>query len=1091
MFRPLKNFITYLQRNASSSSLFGGSTSSLASQETVGGEMDSIKVSSSSSSSSSSSPQVDDVNRTVPNTVLIKAISTPHKDRDEEEVKATKTSDIPCSDVLSAANTNQDFDEDDIETQIKSSIMLKKPLREKANNNIATNGTVNEIDVLNITKSSGLSKISRDYNSNHASETISLDDELEDFRHDPTEGIEHQVTMSHFRDLAESDHNAVTEKIANDLDLVDVTNNNSSIVFSNLTEVPEEPYLDIEHFPNNEIIVVGEDELNSSMISESSINDDPLAIANDEGEAFTIDRSAALKELNLLNTCAASIADDDVNTVTTEDDLECWLGNEAKHQFISVNTEKGRDVLLTTTESTTEKVSSNDERGEGSDSGLGSETTVLQINVSNMSDTSKLISSSTTPSQIPIMTEKSKSAAKIESDLKNVLSMSAVTREPIKPKRSNLKRRLEAIDDDDDDVGLHDLTGSIHLTESHSSVQKKPKRSINFNTVQVFYFPRQQGFSCVPSAGGCTLGMASHHVAFKTMTLAEHAAELRRAHRMQLQEINPRGSSSDDSEESEEDYLSEGSGSDLDAESSGFLQPVSPKQRRALLKAAGIRKIDASEKADCRDIRNSREVCGCTCRDFCDPETCSCSQSGIKCQVDRDMFPCGCSRDACGNTVGRVEFNPARVRTHFIHTLMRLEMENRQPQNPYHVNLSTTTTASSTTNSSPVNFYQSHMQSQSNYSSGYASPAYNALDQNQQPVAANDYYQQQQQRNNTAHLYDPHIATMDIITHSVGNALPTSTAPLSQYAVDSLLDSNLFAGATSITPGYGDLMPVSTYHNINYGNVATQVSTYNSYPDAAPFISMNGTNLLDSQSATFNSCSMPSDRPYGTATTTESSVVEFTRTSQMTTLETTTAPSYPPLSNDTFVCSMETETTTNFISLSTPLASSTHLTQINDLLQCNRNVSSALVAVSQKRTLNEVTNCKEEQMNDEINITGHDCENYSKDVLENGVDDKNSLDVCKSKGIYEELSTLTAEVKAEGINDEINSEKISTPPSVPSILPLPEENKELLSVNRTLCEEISLQSYAYVNNDKSLPQQTSIKCESETIGGTIINIVSN
>lgn len=187
------------------------------------------------------------------------------------------------------------------------------------------------------------------------------------------------------------------------------------------------------------------------------------------------------------------------------------------------------------------------------------------------------------------------------------------------------------------------------------------------------------------------------------------------------------------------------------------------------------------------------------------------------------MFPCGCSRDACGNTVGRVEFNPARVRTHFIHTLMRLEMENRQQQNPYHVNLSTTTTLSSTTNASPVNFYQSHMQSQSNYSSGYASPAYNAMDQNQQTVPANDYYQQQQQRNNTAHLYGPHTAAIDGITHSVGNALPTSTAPLSQYAVDSLIDSNLFAGATSVTTGYGDLIPVSTYHNTNYGNVATQV----------------------------------------------------------------------------------------------------------------------------------------------------------------------------------------------------------------------------------------------------------------------------
>lgn len=51
-------------------------------------------------------------------------------------------------------------------------------------------------------------------------------------------------------------------------------------------------------------------------------------------------------------------------------------------------------------------------------------------------------------------------------------------------------------------------------------------------------------------------------------------------------------------------------------------------------------------------------------------------------QVDRHNFPCGCSREGCGNSYGRIEFNPIRVRTHFIHTLMRLEIEKRQQQQP-------------------------------------------------------------------------------------------------------------------------------------------------------------------------------------------------------------------------------------------------------------------------------------------------------------------------------------------------------------------------------------------------------------------------
>ncbi|EAT48645.1 AAEL000365-PA [Aedes aegypti] len=160
----------------------------------------------------------------------------------------------------------------------------------------------------------------------------------------------------------------------------------------------------------------------------------------------------------------------------------------------------------------------------------------------------------------------------------------------------------------------------------------------------------------------------------RRFTLAEHAAEQRKVHRAQLQELNPRSSSSEETDS--EDEPSE-SGSEAESESYGFLQPVTTRQRRALLKAAGVRKIDSTEKDECRLIRTSREVCGCTCRGYCDPDTCSCSQAGIKCQVDRPSFPCGCTQDGCANVVGRVEFNPGRVRTHFIHTIMRLNLDNK------------------------------------------------------------------------------------------------------------------------------------------------------------------------------------------------------------------------------------------------------------------------------------------------------------------------------------------------------------------------------------------------------------------------------
>lgn len=46
-------------------------------------------------------------------------------------------------------------------------------------------------------------------------------------------------------------------------------------------------------------------------------------------------------------------------------------------------------------------------------------------------------------------------------------------------------------------------------------------------------------------------------------------------------------------------------------------------------------------------------------------------------QMDHSSFPCGCTKYGCGNTQGRIEFNSSRVQTHYIHTIMKLELEKR------------------------------------------------------------------------------------------------------------------------------------------------------------------------------------------------------------------------------------------------------------------------------------------------------------------------------------------------------------------------------------------------------------------------------
>ncbi|KAI3374427.1 hypothetical protein L3Q82_006252 [Scortum barcoo] len=230
------------------------------------------------------------------------------------------------------------------------------------------------------------------------------------------------------------------------------------------------------------------------------------------------------------------------------------------------------------------------------------------------------------------------------------------------------------------------------------SIMKRPKlggaqSNVRFDQVSVFSFPRCQGFTSVPSHGGATLGMVQRHSILQRYTVAEHALEQRHRRRERLRErmredrfkaLRHKLITSGTIDQNEADRLTveqipveDTDVSDADLDDGGFLQPYSSKERQALLQAAGVKRIEREEKRQLHALRLSREACGCDCRGFCKPETCACSLAGIKCQVDRFNFPCGCSKDGCGNTQGRIEFNSRRVQTHYIHTTMRLELEAR------------------------------------------------------------------------------------------------------------------------------------------------------------------------------------------------------------------------------------------------------------------------------------------------------------------------------------------------------------------------------------------------------------------------------
>ncbi|XP_074082011.1 cysteine/serine-rich nuclear protein 2 isoform X2 [Macrotis lagotis] len=279
---------------------------------------------------------------------------------------------------------------------------------------------------------------------------------------------------------------------------------------------------------------------------------------------------------------------------------------------------------------------------------------------------------------------------------------------------SSLKRKFEDVDvgssisNSDDEISSSDSADSCDSLNPPStagftptSILKRQKqlrrKNVRFDQVTVYYFARRQGFTSVPSQGGSSLGMAQRHNSVRSYTLCEFAQEQEVNHREILREhlkeeklhakkMKLTKNGTVESVEADGLTLDDVSDEDIDVENVEvddyfFLQPLPTKRRRALLRASGVHRIDAEEKQELRAIRLSREECGCDCRLYCDPEACACSQAGIKCQVDRMSFPCGCSRDGCGNMAGRIEFNPIRVRTHYLHTIMKLELENKRQVN--------------------------------------------------------------------------------------------------------------------------------------------------------------------------------------------------------------------------------------------------------------------------------------------------------------------------------------------------------------------------------------------------------------------------
>lgn len=71
-------------------------------------------------------------------------------------------------------------------------------------------------------------------------------------------------------------------------------------------------------------------------------------------------------------------------------------------------------------------------------------------------------------------------------------------------------------------------THSILNCPASKKDAKSPKKRVSFDRVDLYHFDRMQGFTCVPSQGGSTLGMASEHWVKERVPVIEH--QMRRKH---------------------------------------------------------------------------------------------------------------------------------------------------------------------------------------------------------------------------------------------------------------------------------------------------------------------------------------------------------------------------------------------------------------------------------------------------------------------------------------------------------------------------------------------------------------------------------
>lgn len=228
-------------------------------------------------------------------------------------------------------------------------------------------------------------------------------------------------------------------------------------------------------------------------------------------------------------------------------------------------------------------------------------------------------------------------------------------------------------------------TSSTSSSETNDSLEeplKKKSKSfrVRFNHVDIYYFNREQSYVSIPSTGTSSLGMSFNHFHAEKFEIDDFLTLKRNEHLAFIESNVQMKEEFEKSQNLNDNLLFKDPNIELPINTELFCPILTHKERLKILKECSNDPLSNDDIQEINLIRKSREQCGCSCKDSCETDDCSCKLNGISCQLDKLHYPCACTIKKCKNPNGLKRFDLNSVREHYDLVLRNKQPSKQQPQ---------------------------------------------------------------------------------------------------------------------------------------------------------------------------------------------------------------------------------------------------------------------------------------------------------------------------------------------------------------------------------------------------------------------------